>query len=595
MKEFAEELFRTTSFKRMAFFVVSDFLLICFSMYASFWARFDGAIPPEYAAHLIKYCLFALVIKYFFLFVFGMYNFSWRFFNLQNLTRLIMAVGLSSFTLTVVFYVERVFGPFAYFPRAVLLLDFLVTLGLLGSLRIGKRAVRELLIRKHSRNKGGRRVLIIGAGAAGRQIAREMQSNPVSKYVPVGFVDDDPAKRGLSIEGAKVLGAREKIPTLMKEFQVDEALVAMPSASSKDILEILRLLRQSNGGKKVKILPSVIGLMDRNIALKDIQEIKVEDLLGRSPVTIDFGAIHRFLAGKRILVTGAAGSIGSELIRTVLEFSPAEVIALDIDETELFYLVNRVKLEGNAVIPIIGDIRDKPTIRSVFKTYNPKIVIDSAAYKHVPILERFAGEAVKTNVLATQGLAEMAIDYGVEKFVFISTDKAVNPTSVMGASKRIAEEILRMMNRRNGTKFVSVRFGNVLGSRGSVIPVFKEQIRRGGPVTVTHPDMKRYFMATAEAVLLVLEAAAAGNGGEVFILNMGEPVKIEDLAKEMIRLYGYEPGVDIPIIYTGVRPGEKLFEELFGQTETEKMNFEKIYKVIPNQSLGESELLYTAS
>lgn len=582
---------RTTPFKRKSFFFVADIIFIFFSMYASFWVRFDGVIPEPFPKNLLRYCLIAVAIKITFLAFSGMYGFSWRFFGLRELLRLVQAVVFASLSFALFLFLTKGLASFLTFPRSVVLLDFLFTLGLLGGLRISKRAAREYFIRKKNKNKGGIRILIIGAGEAGRQVAREMRSNPISKFTPVGYIDDDPAKQGVVIEEEKVLGTRKDIPTIMKEFRVDEALVAMPSAASKEIREIVQLLRQSNGGKKIKILPSVFSLMERDIALKDIQEIKVEDLLGRTPITIDFDSIRGFIRGKRVLITGAAGSIGSELTRTVLQFAPSELAALDVDETELFYLVNRCRQQGNTIIPMIGDVRDEKKIRCLFSKFKPEIVIHSAAYKHVPILERFADEAIKTNVLATRSLGEIAIASGVETFVLISTDKAINPTSVMGASKRVAEEILRTLNERNGTKFVSVRFGNVLGSRGSVIPVFKEQIQRGGPVTVTHPAMKRYFMATNEAVLLVLEAAALGNGGEVFVLDMGEPVKIEDLAKEMIRLSGFEPGVEIPIIYSGLRPGEKLFEELIGSSEeVEPMKYEKIFKLVRKQNVDEKTL-----
>lgn len=585
-------ILRITPFKRKVFFIVSDFVLISFSMCASFWLRFDGHIPAGFSANLLQFCALALTIKLPVLAFHGMYGFSWRFFGLPELLKLVRAVLLSSLLLTVSLFLVKSFGlSYLNFPRSVVLLDLIFTLGLLGGLRISKGVVREYLIRIKNKNKKGIRVLIIGAGEAGQQIVKEMHSKPNSKYLPVGYVDDDPAKQGLIIQEEKVLGTRENIPIIMKEFQVDEALVAMPSASSKDIKEIVHFLRESNGGKKIKILPSVIDLMERNIALKDIQEVKVEDLLGRASVTIDFNSIRKFLAGKRVLITGAAGSIGSELTRTVLQFGPAEVAALDIDETEVFYLLNRTRRDGNSIIPVIGDVRDEKMIRGIFDARKPQIVIHSAAYKHVPILERYSAEAVKTNILATRSLGEIALQHGVEKFVFISTDKAINPTSIMGASKRIAEEILRVMNKKNGTKFISVRFGNVLGSRGSVIPLFKEQIQRGGPVTVTHPSMKRYFMATNEAVLLVLEAAAVGEGGEVFVLDMGNPVKIEDLAKEMIRLSGFEPGVEIPIIYTGLRPGEKLFEEFIGDTEDiEPLKYEKIFKLVGRRNGDEKTL-----
>jgi len=342
---------------------------------------------------------------------------------------------------------------------------------------------------------------------------------------------------------------------------------------------------------KIKVLPGIIDLINGNVDLSDIKEVQVEDLLGREKVEIDFEAIRSFLTGKRILITGAGGSIGSELARSVQQFEPETSILLDIDETELFYLVNRLKSTKAKIVPCLGNIRDPGTVEKIFDEFGPQIVLHAAALKHVPILEFYPDEAVKTNILGTKILAEQALRCGVERFINISTDKAINPTSIMGVSKRIGEELLKAFNARKGTLFVSVRFGNVLGSRGSVIPLFKEQIRRGGPVTVTHPEMKRYFMAISEAVLLVLEAGAIGKDGETYILDMGEPVKITDLAKEMIRLSGYEPDVDIPIVFSGLRAGEKLYEELLGAEEgSEPTEHAKIFKARSSRRFDENKI-----
>jgi FlaA1/EpsC-like NDP-sugar epimerase len=335
-----------------------------------------------------------------------------------------------------------------------------------------------------------------------------------------------------------------------------------------------------------------LDLVDGRVTLSDIKEVRVEDLLGRAKVEIDYAAIRTFLTGKRVLITGAGGSIGSELARTALQFQPRLTILLDIDETELFYLMSRFRRTAAGIIPVVGDIRDRNKMEGVFERFRPDIVIHSAAYKHVPVLESYPEEAVKTNILGTKILGELALKFKIEKFVYISTDKAINPSSVMGSTKRVGEEMLRVFNGHNGTKFISVRFGNVLGSRGSVIPIFEEQIKRGGPVTVTHPDMKRYFMATSEAVLLVLEAAAAGEGGEAYILDMGEPIKILDLAREMIKLSGYEPDVDIPIVFSGLRPGEKLFEELLGAEEgSERTEHDRIFRARARALRPERETL----
>lgn len=563
---------KTTKRKRKVFFLLMDIIFASLALYISFWLRFDGQITIEYSQFLIKYILLAVACYIISLVALRNYNFTWRYFSIEDGLRLISALLIGWILLGLSLYLigPAIVGPFLgirAFPRSVYIMDLGFSLVLIGSLRISKRAYREFWIRRNCILKGKLRIIIIGAGAAGEQIGREMITNVRSKYFPVGYIDDDPAKEGIVIHGVKVLGRRKDIPNALLTEQIDEILIAMPSVASKEIREIVDLIRNTDPKKKIMILPSFIDLIDENAALKDIQEVKVEDLMGREPVQIDYAVIRSFISGKNVLIVGAGGSIGSELARTIQQFGPAKLGVLDIDETDLYHLINRLKRIGGSIYPYIADIRDTEKMDSVFQHFRPEIVIHSAAYKHVPILEHFPDEAIKTNIFGTKNLGELSIKYGVSKFVNISTDKAINPTSIMGTTKRVGEEILRVLNKRNETKFVSVRFGNVLGSRGSVIPLFKEQIQRGGPVTVTHPDMKRYFMATAEAVLLVLEAAAAGEGGEVFILDMGEPVRIDDLAREMIRLSGHEPDVDIAIVYSGLRPGEKLFEELIGAEE----------------------------
>lgn len=578
-KKLLKNLFTVTVWKRRAFFLLSDVLFISFSLYASFWLRFDGKIPEGNIARFPFYLIVALAVKMILLQLFGMYGFSWRFFSVLDQARLTAALTLSSIIIAGIFLGFRRSEALGGMPRSVLLVDYVISLAMMTALRISKRVFREYLSKRDWVLKGRSRVLIIGAGEAGNSIAQEMLRNPKSAFVPVGFIDDDPAKRGLSINRVKVLGTRHDVPEILKNNHIDEILIAIPSASSRDIRSIVEIIRQADPKKKIRIVPGILDLVDGRVGLTDIKEVKVEDLLGREQVLVDFEKIRAFIRGKCVLVTGAGGSIGSELVRTILQFEPSKLLALDIDETELFYLTNRLKEEKGNMEPVVADIRDRAKMERVFSYCRPQVIIHSAAYKHVPMLEEFPEEAIKTNVLGTKILAELAIEFGAEKFVNISTDKAINPTSVMGSSKRISEELLRVMNRRNSTRFISVRFGNVLGSRGSVIPVFEEQIKSGGPVTVTHPEMRRYFMATSEAVILVLQAAAAGEGGEVFILDMGEPIKIVDLAREMIRLSGYEPDVDIPIIFTGVRPGEKLFEELLGAEEgSEPTEHPKIYK-----------------
>ena len=574
-----DTLLRLTLFKRRLFFALSDAALIAGSLYVAFWLRFDGVIPDAYAVNLKYYIAIALSVKLTSLLIHDMYDVSWRFFGLKDLLKLLSAGTLSSLVIGLAALLYRGSLYFPTLPRSVVLVDYLLTLGSIGTLRISKRAVIEYLGKSRRMLQGRARVLIVGAGDAGSSIGRDMLINKKSKYFPIGYIDDSPSKQGMSIHGIRVLGTRYEIPELLKANAVDEVLIAIPSVRSEDIRAIMEIIRKSSGPAKVKILPGVLDLVDGNVTLSDIKEVRVEDLLGREKVEIDFAAIRAFLNRKRVLITGAGGSIGSELARTVLQFEPRSTALLDIDETELFYMMNRFRGAATEIFPVVGDIRDRAKMEAVLSEFRPEIILHSAAYKHVPVLESFPEEAVKTNVLGTKVLGELALKYQVGRFVYISTDKAINPTSVMGATKRVGEEMLRVLNGRNGTKFISVRFGNVLGSRGSVIPIFEEQIKRGGPVTITHPDMKRYFMATSEAVLLVLEAAAVGDGGEAYILDMGEPIKILDLAREMIRLSGHEPDVDIPIVFSGLRPGEKLFEELLGAEEgSEPTEHARIFK-----------------
>lgn len=592
MKTLLEQLFRKTNWKRRAFFVIFDTALMIISLYLAFWLRFEGAIRQEYFPGFYYALALALVIKLSLLALLGMYNFSWGLFGLREAIQLASAIVTSSALFGWLMMWLRHREPFSGFPRGVLLIDFVLTMCLLGGLRVSKRLVREIILKRNGRKDVRKKTLIVGAGEAGVQVCKEMFHHPKSDYQPVGFIDDDPAKKGLSIQGVRVLGGREKIPNVLEKLDVDEILIAIPSAESRQIRGIVEIIRKSEKKPSVKILPGLLDLFEGVVRLGYVEEIQIEDLLGREKVEISFDMIRRFVQGKKLLITGAGGSIGSELVRKCLKFEPELLAALDIDETELFNLEQALAARDSRFVKVVGDIRDPNKISRLFERYTPQIVIHAAAYKHVPVLEDFPEEAIKTNVWGTKILAEQALATGVEKFVNISTDKAVNPTSVMGTSKRAAEEMLRLMNLRGKTKFISVRFGNVLGSRGSVIPIFRGQIKRGGPVTVTHPEIKRYFMDTSEAVLLVLEAAALGEGGEAFVLDMGEPVKIDDLAREMIRLSGKEPDVDIPIIYTGLRPGEKLFEELLGAEEgSEPTAVKKIFKARSHNHRDEELLM----
>jgi FlaA1/EpsC-like NDP-sugar epimerase len=412
------------------------------------------------------------------------------------------------------------------------------------------------------------RTLIVGAGDAGEQILRSIISSSKTLYNPIGFVDDNPIKKGVLIHGLKVLGKILDIPEVVLRNNVKQLIIALPSAGKTTIRKAVELGRKA-GLTKIKIAPPLSEIIDGMVSFKNLKDVQVEDLLGRAEINLDTKQIESFINNKAVLITGAAGSIGSELSRQTAKFNPNLLLLLDQDETGIFNISN--ELENNfpdlKIQPIIADIRDKKKLNDVFGKFQPKIVFHAAAYKHVPLMEENPDEAVKNNIFGTENLAKVSLEYGIDKFIFISTDKAVNPTSVMGATKRVSEMICQAYNSKNNTKFISVRFGNVLNSRGSVIPIFREQIKRGGPVEVTHRDMKRYFMLTSEACLLVMQAGVMGQGGEVFVLDMGKPVKIWDLAKDMIRLSGSEPDKDIAIVFTGTRPGEKLFEEMLTAEE----------------------------
>jgi FlaA1/EpsC-like NDP-sugar epimerase len=564
----------SSPWKRGVLLGLGDALLLALALSLAFLIRFEGKIPSTHFNNIGFIIIVALTLKIPIFYLFRLYRMSWAYVSFHELLDVFKAVTLSSIALGTFFFLWG--GSVTILPRSVLMLDYLLTLFLIGGFRSAKRIYQGW---RGGFSPEGRRVLIVGAGDAGEQIVRAMLSEQRSRYFPVGFVDDGPAKQGITIHGVRVLGTRQEIPQLVQQHEVEELLIAMPSVSSKIIRETVELGRRA-GLKDIKILPGFHELVTGRVGLTDIRSLQLEDLLGREPVRLDMREIEAYLKDKTVLVTGAAGSIGSELCRQIVKFHPQLLIALDQDESGLFAIHNELsqRFPNTKLASVIADIRDTCKIEQIFEYYRPRVVFHAAAYKHVPLMEAHPDEAVKNNIFGTLIVAEAAQRTRVEKFVLISTDKAVNPTSVMGATKRVAEIILQVMNSQGPTKFVSVRFGNVLGSRGSVIPIFQEQIKRGGPVTVTHEEMKRYFMVTSEAVLLVLQAGALGQGGEVFVLDMGEPVRIVDLAREMIRLSGYEPDRDIPIVFIGPRPGEKFFEELLTAEEgTVATKHEKIF------------------
>ncbi len=540
-----------------------DLILVNLGIWVALMLRFDGVVPGRYLAVykeiVVAYSMIMVVTFYFF----GLYKKLWQYASIGELVSILAAVTFGG-AVTIAYTYFAAINLSGLMPRSVILLTWLINIIFIGGSRLAWR-----LFRDHAwmPKKGGKPVLIIGAGDAGALVARELKSHYNNQYNPVGFVDDDAQKQNLHLYGLPVLGFRADIPDLVRAYGIQEIIVAIPSVSGKVIREIVEICQETTA--ELKILPGVYELIDGDVSLQQLREVQVEDLLGREPVQVNLEEIAGYLKGEAVLITGAGGSIGSELCRQVAKYDPEKLLLLGHDENPIFeieqelsYLFPKVVLET-----VIADVKDKARIEQVFQTFRPKVIFHAAAHKHVPLMECNAGEAVKNNIFGTYNVAEMAGKYQAKTFVFISTDKAVNPTSIMGATKRVAEMVIQLMGEKYKTRYAAVRFGNVLGSRGSVIPTFKEQISRGGPVTVTHLEMTRYFMTIPEAVQLVIQAGAMARGGEVFVLDMGEPVKIVDLAEDLIRLSGLEPGEDIEIQFTGIRPGEKLYEELLTADE----------------------------
>jgi FlaA1/EpsC-like NDP-sugar epimerase len=570
IKKFFREQRRILKF---LFFFFTDIFLIALSVFLAFFLRFEGPFPQRYFLNIKGLIFFAIFFTLPLFYYFGLYFFTWAFVSTEELISLFKATILSFLLLTATYFVLKDHPLFSGFPRSTLFLTYFFIFVLCGGLRFAKRIYLQIFPKGKKEEKI--RVLIVGAGDLGEQILRALKSS--EKYFPVGFVDESPEKQGILIHGLKVLGKIEDIPEIARENLVDEMIIVLPPRSIQ-IRKAVEFGRRAKI-KNIKILPSFGDLIDGEIPLVRLKDVEVEDLLRREPLVLDQKLIRDFIKDKVILITGAAGSIGSELSKQVASFKPSLLLILDQDETGIFNLSQELKTKFLTLyfINLICDIRDQLKIEKIFKKFRPQVVFHAAAYKHVPLMEEHPDEAVKNNVFGTKIVAEAALKFGTEKFVFISTDKAVKPTSVMGATKRLGEMICQVLNKKGKTKFISVRFGNVLDSRGSVIPIFKEQIKKGGPVTVTHPEMRRYFMLNSEACLLVMEAAAFGKGGEVFVLEMGKPIKILDLAKEMIRLSGFEPDKDIPITFIGPRPGEKLFEEILtGEEGTLTTKYKKI-------------------
>ena len=527
----------------------------------AYWLRFNLDIPPAFVGGLWQTLLWVVPIQAAIFWWFGLYRGIWRYASLPDLKRILLAVGVAALSLPLILFMFRVQ---AVVPRSVLLLDPILLVLMMGGSRLAYRAWKEHRLYGMMRLQG-EPVIVLGAGDAAVSLVKDLTRS--QEWRVVGLLDDNPGKLGRLLHGVRVLGRLDELPALAGKLGVKHAIVAMPSASHGVRRRAAQLC--SEAGVKALTVPAFEDLMSGKVSVSQIRNIEVEDLLGRDPVVLDDAGLHAFLAGRAVMVTGAGGSIGAELCRQIARFRPSLLVLFELNEFALYRMEQEFALRFPHIplVCAIGDVKERARLDQVLGAYRPAVIFHAAAYKHVPLMEREnAWEAVRNNVLGTYVLGRAAQDHGVEKLVLISTDKAVNPTNVMGASKRLAEMVCQGLQAGGGTRFVMVRFGNVLGSTGSVIPKFQEQIAHGGPVTVTHADITRYFMSIAEAAQLVLQAGMMGRGGEIFVLDMGEPVRIADLAREMIRLSGFGAG-EIKVVFTGLRPGEKLYEELLADDE----------------------------
>lgn len=550
-----------------------DTAIVSFTPLLALMLRFEDVTFGDLFTALLPAMPVIIFVRIMTFYSFGLYHRLWRYASINELLAIGEAVTVSS--LIIITYSVLID---AAIPKNIHLISWISTIILIGLSRLCGRIAGQF--RQKKAENGTNNVLIVGAGDAGAMIAREIKYSHHGNKNVIGFIDDDPYKHGQMIFGVKILGGRSEIGQAVNDGQVDEIIIAMPSVDGYVVREILSECKKT--GCIVKTLPGMYEIIDGKVTVQQLRNVDVEDLLRREPVRLDVNKIAGYIGGKRVLITGAGGSIGSELCRQIAKQSPSNLYLLGKGESSIYEIDRELRMTFPhlKVKPIIADIRDRERINKVFAENKPQVVFHAAAHKHVPLMELQPAEAVRNNIFGTKVVAEAADRFRSEVFIMISTDKAVNPTSVMGATKRVAELVVQSISKVSDTKFAAVRFGNVLGSRGSVIPLFKAQIAAGGPVTITHPDMERYFMTIPEAVQLVLQAGSMGKGGEVFVLDMGKPVKILDLACDLIELSGLTPYSDIKIEYTGTRPGEKLFEELLTAEEgTSATKHEKIYVV----------------
>lgn len=568
---FVGRLLRVRAFRR-TLGVLLHLVMALFSSWLAMLLRFDGDIPPENWQAWVGTLPWLAACRALLFAPFGLYEGLWRYTGIWDLRNIVAGVTTSS----VVAYLITHHGlGLTRYPRSVIVMDTVLLIVMMSGVRLTRRIHRDIF-----RRQGRRRVLVFGAGDAAELVVRDIRHNPGHDAEPIGFVDDDPEKVGRRIHGVRVLGTGADVPRLLATYEPDEVLVAVPSATPEAMRRIVRLFEQSK--VRITTLPSLAQLLGRPVDVGQIRPLQVEDLLPRAPIGLDLAPVKALIANRRVLVTGAGGSIGSEICHQAVALGVSHLTALDRYENSLFALQNSLADRGSGadLAFAIGDITDQRRLHEVMRAYRPEIVFHAAAHKHVPLMETSPCEAVKNNVTGTRMVAEAAAAHGVSRFIFISTDKAVNPTSVMGVSKRVAEHVVRDVAARSPTRFTVVRFGNVLGSNGSVVPRFVAQIKAGGPVTVTHPDVRRYFMLIPEAVQLVLHAAALDDRGCVYVLEMGEQIKVVEIARDMIRLAGYVPDAEIEIAFIGLRPGEKLSEELVGADEfAEAAEVSKIMRV----------------
>jgi FlaA1/EpsC-like NDP-sugar epimerase len=554
--------------RRRIVHLLADACLVALAWYLAFALRFDFTIPDRYRDLLVQTILVVVGLKICVFVLSGFYNHWWRYVSIRDMWSIARGVVLASILVFVVIYlidpVEKV-----RLPRSVFVTDLLILLAFVTGVRLLARTLMERPGRKGLVARG-KEVLVVGAGDAGQLILREMQKNPALGYTPIGLVDDDPRMRNVRLHGVRVFGSTSNLPALLADNRPDEVIIAIPSAAGETRQLIVNACRDA--GVPVKTLPAVHELIsgDLNLA-RQLREVQVEDVLGREAVELDLASIASYLNGETVLVTGAGGSIGSELCRQIAAMGADRIVLVDHGENALVDIARELAHERNytSTVSVLADVKDRAKMRRLFERFRPGVVFHAAAYKHVPLMEENPLESVRNNVFSTAVMADVASESGAKRFVLVSTDKAVNPKNVLGQTKALCEWIVEAAAAReqNGTRFISVRFGNVLGSSGSVIPLFRRQITRGGPVTVTHPEMTRYFMTIPEAVQLIIQAGAIGESGDVYVLDMGTPVRILDLAQNMIRLSGKEPDRDIAIEFIGVRPGEKLHEELWGEGE----------------------------